>query len=326
MDRVTLPLRAGDDGEAVADLQRRLARAGYAGCLADGNCFGEATVEAVRRFQAARGLRSDGICGRQTWAALVEAGYRPGERLLYNRTPMLRGDDVAALQEALGRLGFFADRVDGIFGPRTANALLDFQRNTGLTTDGICGPETVASLGRLGDRAPGQVKGGVVERERLRTAPRELAGRRLVVGEYGGLAALASATGRAVTEAGARVILCQHPDGSQHASEANEFGADAYIGLQLWDEPGCRCAYYGTAVFASAGGAHLAEVTATALSGVLGGAGAVLPMRLPVLRETRMPSVVCEIGPPAKVVLATPALAEMLRRAFIEWVADPLEG
>ncbi|MDQ3757231.1 MAG: peptidoglycan-binding protein, partial [Actinomycetota bacterium] len=64
--------------------------------------YGFGTEGAVRAFQQARGLRADGICGRETWSALVEAGYRLGDRLLFLRQPMLRGDDVAALQRQLG--------------------------------------------------------------------------------------------------------------------------------------------------------------------------------------------------------------------------------
>jgi len=147
-----LPLGPGSHGEPVRDLQRRLGRAGFDHAGDDPGRFGPSTTDAVRRFQAARGLAVDGVCGSQTWNALVEAGYRLGDRLLYHRTPMLRGDDVADLQSRLGNLGFFADRIDGIFGPLTAAATTDFQRNAGLTSDAICGPETVAALHRVGGR------------------------------------------------------------------------------------------------------------------------------------------------------------------------------
>ena len=76
------------------------------------------------------------MCGPQTWNALVDAGWQLGDRLLYERSPMLRGDDVADLQVRLGGLGFLDDRVDAILGPRTRRALEDFQRNSGLTVDG----------------------------------------------------------------------------------------------------------------------------------------------------------------------------------------------
>ena len=68
--------------------------------------FREGTRAAVEAFQYRRGLRVDGVCGRQTWSALVEAGRRLGDRFLYRRSPMLRGDDVAELQQRLSALGF----------------------------------------------------------------------------------------------------------------------------------------------------------------------------------------------------------------------------
>ena len=49
-------------------------------------------------------------------------------------------------------------------------------------------------------------------------------------------------------------------------------------------------------------------------------------MTLPVLRETRMPAVVCEMGPPAAVVERTPALAQALSRAVMAWVEAPAES
>src|SRR5207248_3202727 len=154
--------------------------------------------------------------------ALVEAGYRLGDRLLYIRAPMLRGDDVSELQESLGAIGFDAGRVDGIFGPRTEVALEHFQRNVGLTVDRVCGPDTVGALRRVvrADTSASPVA-AVREAQQLLDAPRQLEGRRIGVGETGGLAALVDAVGRALTEAGAVVAVLHHPDESVQASEAN---------------------------------------------------------------------------------------------------------
>src|SRR5690606_26987353 len=71
----------GDHGAAVADLQRRLVALGHAVPPAerDGR-FGGGTELAVRAFQAARHVRVDGICGPETWAALVESGFTLGDR------------------------------------------------------------------------------------------------------------------------------------------------------------------------------------------------------------------------------------------------------
>ncbi|WP_088279131.1 peptidoglycan-binding protein [Ideonella sp. A 288] len=63
-------LRQGSRGTSVADLQRRLAAAGFSPGVADG-IFGSQTAAAVRSFQRARGLGADGIVGPLTWGALL---------------------------------------------------------------------------------------------------------------------------------------------------------------------------------------------------------------------------------------------------------------
>lgn len=57
-----------------------------------------------------------------------------------------RGPDVSLLQAILNRLGFNSGTVDGIFGPRTQNAVIRFQRTAGLTPDGVVGQRTWAAL------------------------------------------------------------------------------------------------------------------------------------------------------------------------------------
>ena len=71
---------------------------------------------------------------------------------------MLRGDDVAELQQRLCALGFDTGRVDGIFGDRTSGALAEFQRNAGLPVDGIVGGATLR-------RAPAPARAGTTQPE-----------------------------------------------------------------------------------------------------------------------------------------------------------------
>ena len=194
-------------------------------------CFREGTRAAVEAFQYRRGLRVDGVCGRQTWSALVEAGRRLGDRFLYRRSPMLRGDDVAELQQRLSALGFDTGRVDGIFGDLTSAALGEFQRNAGLPVDGIAGAATVAELLRFGSRHDGsELVSAVRDRERLRQAPRTLAGRRVSMGEEGGLGATVGAVRRLLVSQGALVTTHHHPEGSIQASEANAAAAEVFVG------------------------------------------------------------------------------------------------
>jgi N-acetylmuramoyl-L-alanine amidase len=268
----------------------------------------------------------DGIVGPQTWGGLVEAGYRLGDRLLYLCEPALRGDDVAALQRQLGALGFDAGRVDGIFVTATAAALVEFQRNAGLTSDGICGPATLQALRRLGGKFHQlETVGQVRELESLRNAPRTLAGRRFVLGHGGGLAGLADGVARLLTRDGAVVITVHEPDATDQAAKANATGAELYLGLELDpDAAGCRTAYWAGFGGESAGGHRLADLIQTIVPAAIdakdeGAHG----MRLPILRETAMPAVVCELGPPSLVLERAPRLADALLQALTAWVADP---
>jgi N-acetylmuramoyl-L-alanine amidase len=323
-----LPLRPGATGEAVRDLQRRLAIVGHVAADSLG-VYGPATEAAVRAFQERRGLRVDGICGIETWSSLVDAGHRLGDRLLYLRSPMLRGDDVAALQALLGALGFDAGRVDGTFGPDTQHAVTEFQRNAGLTTDGICGPATVTGLQRVSSRDTDSGTTSVAalrEAEALRDAPPALTGRHIAIGERGGVAALADALGRALTEAGAVASVIHHPDDHEQAAEANALGAAAFVALAIRDEPGVTSAYYGRPGYESVGGRRLAELLTHHLTGnLLGGEAAEpRPMRVDVLRETKMPAVVLELGPPEVVVERLPLLVAELTVAIDEWSRHPV--
>lgn len=57
-----------------------------------------------------------------------------------------RGPYVKLLQSILNRIGYMTGAVDGIFGSGTLQAVLAFQRDAGLETDGIVGPDTWAVL------------------------------------------------------------------------------------------------------------------------------------------------------------------------------------
>jgi N-acetylmuramoyl-L-alanine amidase len=321
-----LPLASGAEGDGVRDVQRRLGELGHDLGDDPSGVYGGGTSAAVKAFQDGRGLPPDGICGPVTWAALVEAGYRLGDRFLYHRTPMLRGDDVAEVQADLGVLGFDAGRVDGILGPQTARALEEFQRNSGLTPDAICGTDTVAALRRLAGRRAGPTSVAQArEAETLREAPRQLLDRRVVVGAAGSLDALADRLQHLLTEAGAVVAVLHQPDGSAQAREANEFGAELYVGLRLLAEPTCRVSFYATKGFESVGGRRLAELTAARVGTVLNIVPKAPGMRLPVLRETRMPAVLCEVGPVDEVMVHAVEVATAVAGAVAAWIEHRLD-
>ena len=321
---MSLPLSIGASGEEVRDLHRRLAAAGHR-LTSDLAYYGPATATAVEQFQTAHGLDATGICDQATWNTLVEASYKLGDRAVYHAQPMLRGDDIADLQLRLGSLGFDAGRADGIFGPETEHAVADFQRNAGLTSDGVAGPQTIAELVRLSARADtSRSVAQVREDEELRSRPRQLAGLRVAVGQNGPFHALVHLVGRQIREQGAVVLEEHHPDWSTQARNANEFRSQVFVGITPNDDDHCDIAYFATTGFTSAGGRQLAEICAEVLPAALGLPTATASgMRMAILRETRMPAVLCRVGSPTRVVSQNAAVAAALVEALHQWVRRP---
>lgn len=141
------PILPGTRGPAVEDIQKRLLQLGFdLGVTGVDGVFLGKTREAVRAFQSSEQLAEDGVVGDATWAALVDATFTLGDRMLYLRLPHLHGRDVGVLQRALNTLGFSCGTVDEIFGRFTERAVREFQRNCGQPDDGIAGPETVRAL------------------------------------------------------------------------------------------------------------------------------------------------------------------------------------
>ncbi len=110
----------------------------------------EMSPDQIRSFQQARGLHVTGELNEATQIALEESRWKLGDRSLHLQpSPMMRGDDVAALQSRLTEMGFNCGRVDGIFGEMTEAAVKDFQKSAGVKVDGKCGPATIIALLRL---------------------------------------------------------------------------------------------------------------------------------------------------------------------------------
>ena len=238
---------------------------------------------------------------------------------------MLRGDDVAELQQRLGALGFDAGRVDGIFGPETASALENFQRNAGLPTDGIFGPDSRAALTRLGGRDSQANVATVRERDQLLHRDTEGGTRRLAIGEVGGLGAVVDTCARHIRSGGIRVDIVSHPDESHQAKMCNALVVDCYLGVVADLEERCSVSYFATDGFESAGGSRLADLLAAELEAVGFDRPVTLGQRLPVLRETRMPAVVVRIGPTAALVERTALVADVITSAVTRWFTSPAD-
>lgn len=292
--------RLGDSGEPVRDIQDRLSALGHR-CEHDPRGeFGESTGAAVAAFQRERGLVADSVVGPDTWRALYEAGYRLGDRLLFLRRPMLRGDDVAELQTRLDNLGFDAGKPDGIFGSDTHRAVVDFQHNRGLGEDGVAGPEVVTEL-KLVSR--GQLSTGreaIREREWLRSLRPTVVGTRVMFDpgsrdpdEASEAWAAATAAAVALQEHGGLPVISRSRDVSMpervRARRANRLGADVIVSFQHCREEGSGVFSFATSRSRSEAGAGLAAHIALALGLERGGRASA------ILRETRSPAVVVSV-------------------------------
>ncbi|MEN9803473.1 MAG: hypothetical protein RIS41_320 [Actinomycetota bacterium] len=316
-----MALSPGDTGEDVRRLQRQLGAAGFlpdSGIVLATYCSG--TAQAVASFQADRGLPPTGVCDDDTWHTLIEASWNLGDRLLMLRSPNLRGDDVAELQRLLSRLGFDCGRIDGIFGPLAAAAIRDFQENAGLDVDGVCRVSTVETL-RLLSRQTGDGPGiaAIRDLETLRQG-QPLDTKRVAIGQFGGLSALTRVLMTSLRDHGAMLLHTEDTAASAQAAHANLFGADVFVGFEAATDRVARVSYYAVPAFESAGGRSLAHLVERHLRDVVRGVE-IVGLRLPILRETKMPAVLISLGPTDEIVERAERIAEAVYLALLAWSA-----
>lgn len=346
------PLRRGDRGPLVSALRTVLARAWPADLHAAPGATpdvtpgatpgttpgttpgaGRPTVEvfdeplehAVRAFQQRRGLVADGVVGPQTARVLDSARWRLGDRiLLFTPGHLMRGDDVAALQERLVVLGLHAGPVDGVFGVATETSLRELQRGLGLEPDGVCGPATLRAMSGLSRAVGGGDPWALRQQESVAVAGKSLAGRVVVLDPACGGPPPGPATGGLceadvmldlayrvegrLAASGVTVVLTRGattcPDDATRASLARGVRADLFLSLRCATHPSAAAA--GVATFfwgddrvgaRSATGEALAariqrEVVArTGMADLRSHACAV-----EIVRITRMPAVILELG------------------------------
>lgn len=317
--------KLSDSGDPVRDIQGRLLALGYD--LAVSGSFTDETEAAVRAFQVDRGLTADGVVGPETWRVLYEAGYRLGDRLLFLRRPHQRGEDIAELQSRLSQLGFDPGKVDGIFGPGSERAVLEFQRNRNLTEDGAAGPEVLTELRLLVRGHLGEGRESVREKEWLRSLPRSIVGARVFFDaacrtpEEARIAWLAASAGAMELQArGGQPMLGRSADTNLpervRAGRANRLGADLVVSFQNRIDGGPEAVFF----FASERSRSRAgELLATRIADALG--CETEGRATAILRETRAPAVI---------VAHTGLTAEVGRQAvdgitqFFSTAAEPL--
>jgi peptidoglycan hydrolase-like protein with peptidoglycan-binding domain len=137
-------LQQGSRGAEVKELQKML-NAKSGGKLDVDGIFGPKTLAAVKRMRKGFELNGDGIVGEKTLGKLQQP-----EMLKLGA----RGQDVSDLQKSLNaKTGAKLD-VDGIFGPKTLEAVKQMQKGSNIDVDGVVGPQTSEKL-QAGTQANG---------------------------------------------------------------------------------------------------------------------------------------------------------------------------
>ena len=194
----------------------------------------------------------------------------------------------------------------------------DFQLNAGLDVDGVCHDHTVAVLRRL-SRMTGDGPGiaAVRDSEKARRG-QPLIGRRVAVGQFGEFEPLRQALGEALREHGAMLIELTDEEVPAQGRTANLFGADVYVGVESSTYYEARVSYYSVPAFESAGGRSLAHLIERHLRDVVPRIS-VNGMRLPILRETKMPAVLLTLGPVELMTQRSQRIAEAVFLALNAW-------
>jgi peptidoglycan hydrolase-like protein with peptidoglycan-binding domain len=145
--------KIGSNGSEVSSSQRCLKKLGYFNGPATGK-FATLTQNAVIKFQRANRITADGVVGASTQRALQRACQsRTSSRSTSSTSgqyPVLSqgktGASVTRLQQRLRQLGYLNANPTGNFGPMTRDAVIAFQRNYRITTNGIVNRQTWNAL------------------------------------------------------------------------------------------------------------------------------------------------------------------------------------
>nr|WP_066175698.1 peptidoglycan-binding protein [Bacillus marinisedimentorum] len=144
-------LKFGQTGNSVKKLQLALKGKHIYNLSADG-IFGPATLKAVKTFQKKQRLSVDGIAGPNTLETLFINSAAVPYKYSFTKTNSVqygdRGEKVRSLQNKLMKLKYYTGNLDGVFGPLTKKAVIQFQTEKNLKVDGIAGPQVYGSLSK----------------------------------------------------------------------------------------------------------------------------------------------------------------------------------
>ena len=163
----------------------------------------------------------------------------------------------------------------------------------------------------------------VRESDRLRHRSRVLSTSNIVIGQFGGLGAVTRAAAKELRRHGAIVLSLDEPDAVAQAEVANRFSADVFVGVDAAAGDRTVVHYYRVPGFESIGGHTLATSMSSALAECGLDVDQPCGRRLPILRETKMPAVLCRLAPVRSSVDSAVAVGDALATAVREWTEGP---
>jgi N-acetylmuramoyl-L-alanine amidase len=164
----------------------------------------------------------------------------------------------------------------------------------------------------------------VREYETLLTSSDNTERPRVVVGCFDNSTRLTRLLVRELRNRGDDVMTIENADPHAHARTANSFNADLYIGVSNAATNATQFAYYETELFVSAGGRMAAELCAEFVRTTQSSHDVIAcGMQLPVLRETRMPAVMCTLGLSGGYDFAL-GIIPALAKAITQWNNQPI--
>jgi peptidoglycan hydrolase-like protein with peptidoglycan-binding domain len=142
-EEIPLPMKLGDKGKHIRELQSRLHQRGLHYEIIRPR-FTQETREGVKGFQERRGLRRTGRVNKATWTLLVKATrmpthdemhnvYTPGKVLL---GPGAKGKKVRDLQARLKQRKLWKGNVTGTYAKKTRLAVRAFQKERTIPVTG----------------------------------------------------------------------------------------------------------------------------------------------------------------------------------------------
>lgn len=145
----------------IEEVQVILQNEGYVPGNTDGR-MGKETRDAIKMYQESIGVKSTGYIDKITLTQLEET-RRTKEILQSKKEYVSKTKDARQpagsskaefrpttkdIQTALKNAGFDPGSLDGKIGPRTRQAIKDYQKSKGLVPDGVVGPKTWNLLGK----------------------------------------------------------------------------------------------------------------------------------------------------------------------------------